>query len=103
MKHWVYCIVRTDMPLPHQMVQAGHAALEAGIAFPKHGEPSSLIVLQVHNVEELSEAEKYLQEKGIKTIKFFEPSWSYGYTAIGTEPLTQDRRGILRRFRLWGR
>lgn len=32
-KRYVYVLVRTDIPLPDQVVQACHASLEAGFAF----------------------------------------------------------------------
>lgn len=85
------------------MVQSNHAALEAGIflADQNQSEPSSLILIAVKNQAKLEKAMKDLEEKGIKFVPFYEPSWDYGLTALGTEPLTQDLRVLLKRYQLW--
>ena len=44
---------------------------------------------------------KDLEEKDIKFVPFYEPSWDYGLTAFGTEPLTQEQRVLLKRYQLW--
>ena len=85
------------------MVQSNHAALEAGIFLgdKSQDEPSSLIVISVKNQYQLERVLKDLTDKGIKHIPFYEPDWDYGLTAIGTEPLTQDLRVLLKRYQLW--
>jgi hypothetical protein len=101
-KTYVYVFVRKDLPLTDQMVQASHAALEAGIAFgAKSKEPSSLIMLAVKDKESLIEAEEHCLHAGIDTEMFFEPDWNYGFTAFATEPITQDKRHLLKGFPLW--
>ena len=94
--------MRRDLPLAHQMVQAGHAALEAGLKLPcEVPEPSSLIMIGVKDQKELYKARRYLSKHDIKTEMFFEPDWNYGHTAFGTEALIDSRRHTLRRFQLW--
>ena len=45
---YVYIIVRTDIPVPHQMAQACHAALESGKVFNEvNCQPDSIVVLKV--------------------------------------------------------
>ena len=85
------------------MVQSNHAALEAGIFLgdQTQDEPSSLIVIAVKNRTKLEKAMKDLEEKDIKFVSFYEPSWDYGLTAFGTEPLTQEQRVLLKRYQLW--
>ena len=85
------------------MVQSNHAALEAGIFLGDQAqeEPSSLIIIAVKNQAKLEKAMQDLEEKGIKFVPFYEPSWEYGLTAFGTEPLTQDQRILLKRYQLW--
>ena len=85
------------------MVQSNHAALEAGILFGdrEQTEPSSLIVIAIKNKAKLEKVLKDLEEKGIKHTPFYEPGWEYGLTAIGTEPLTQEQRVLLKRYQLW--
>ena len=85
------------------MVQSNHAALEAGIFLGDQTqyEPSSLIVIAVKNQAKLEKAMKDLEDKGIRVVPFYEPSWEYGLTAFGTEPLTQEQRVLLKRYQLW--
>jgi len=85
------------------MVQSNHAALEAGIFLgdQTQDEPSSLIVIAVKNQAKLEKAMKDLEDKGIRVVPFYEPSWEYGLTAFGTEPLTQEQRVLLKRYQLW--
>jgi hypothetical protein len=42
-----------------------------------------------------------IQEAGIRIEAFYEPDWDYGLTAFATEPVTQEKRSIFRKFRLW--
>lgn len=84
------------------MVQAAHAALEAGIKYPHIvEEPSSLLVIGVKNQYQLEKAQKQIEQAGIKTEMFFEPSWDYGNTAFGTEAVVEDQRHFFRRYNLW--
>jgi hypothetical protein len=85
------------------MAQAAHGALEAGIKFGSKdlSEPASIIIIGVKNQSQLEKAFKHLQENGIKAEMFFEPSWEYGNTAFGTEPIGEDLRHHLRRYQLW--
>lgn len=84
------------------MAQACHGALEAGKAYPadRH-KTDSIIVIGLKNKNELEKAKKRLEENGIGLIDFHEPDWDYGFTTFGTEPLTQDKRLIMRRYQLW--
>lgn len=95
--------VRRDIPVEQQIVQAGHAALEAGIYLGDRdqSEPSSLVVIGVKNQFQLEKAIKDLESKDIKLIPFYEPSWDMGLSAFGTEPLTQEQRVLLKRYQLW--
>ena len=42
-----------------------------------------------------------LKTKEIKTVSFYEPDWNYGFTAFATEPLTIDKKQLLKRYQLW--
>lgn len=99
----MYVFIRVDLPLQQQLVQSNHAALEAGIAFgnKEQSEPSSLILIAVKNTYQLEKAMKDLETKGVRFIAFEEPDWEYGLTAFATEPLTQDKRKLLKRYQLW--
>ena len=98
-----YIFVRTDIPIEHQVAQACHGALEAGIEFSNilRAYPDSIVVLGVKDKHELLKAALLLDKHEIRFKMFFEPSWDYGYTSIGTEPIDTDVRKYLRKFKLW--
>ena len=102
-KKYVYVFVRKDLPLSQQIVQSNHASLEAGIKFGSDNieEPSSLILISVKNKAQLEKALEDLKTKEIKTVSFYEPDWDYGFTAFATEPLTIDKKQLLKMYQLW--
>lgn len=84
------------------MVQSNHASYESGIAFTNNGdEPSSLIVLQFTNKDELQKAYDELQNSGIRFVQFHEPDWNYGFTAFASEPVTAEQRRTFRQYKLF--
>lgn len=101
-KRTFYVLVRTDISLAQQMVQAVHAAAEAARDHyrPDHG-IASAIVLQVPNQAALLQAQAQLHAKGIQTKLFFEPDFDMGDSALATEPVTDEQRKLLRRWPLW--
>lgn len=115
-KPYVYAIVRKDIPLADQLVQLGHACLEAGAAFyrPSVGtviqsdgqirhtrEVASLVALQVPDQTALIAASKDLTNAGIRHEIFFEPDDAMGWTALTTEPISGKIRESLRKYKLW--
>jgi len=86
-KPYTYVLVRQDIALEQQMVQACHAALEAGFAFEEPATTSSLIVCTVPDLPALLQARERWQRYGIRSALFFEPSWDMGYSAMASEPL----------------
>jgi hypothetical protein len=102
-KHTIYVLIRLDISLAQQMVQAAHAAAEAGRQFYKspHG-IASLIVLSVANQEKLYAAQAQLHRKGVANTVFFEPDFGIGDSALATEPLLDHQRKYMRGWPLWG-
>lgn len=90
-KPYTYVLVRQDIPLHQQMVQACHAALEAGFAFDAPATTSSLIVCSVPDREALIAAKERLARYGIRSEIFFEPDWDMGFSALASEPIL-DRK-----------
>lgn len=83
------------------MVQACHAALEAGFAFKAPAENASLVVLAVSNQAELKAAASLLKEKCIDHQLFFEPDGGMGYSALATRPIgLPTERKVLRKYQL---
>lgn len=97
-----YVLVRTDISLEQQLVQAVHAAAEAGRSFysAEHG-IASAVLLAVANGQALMSARDRLHAKGVRTELFFEPDFGTGHSALATEPLTVAQRKYLKGFPLW--
>lgn len=103
-KRTIYVLVRADIPLAQQVVQAAHATAEAGRHFyrspAEHG-IASLIVLSVPDRAALLAAQVRLTAKGISSTLFFEPDFGIGESALGTEPLLDEQRKHLMGWPLW--
>ena len=102
LKRTIYAFVRTDLSVEQQMVQAAHAAAEAGRRFyrPEHG-IASLIILAVSNLQALYKAKTLLESRDIEHDMFFEPDWNMGHSAIGTRPLLDSERRLMKGYQLW--
>ncbi len=93
-----YVFVRTDIPLADQIVQVGHACLEAGNKFGKSG---YLIVLQVRSQDRLLEALEHVEQHDIKSVLFYEPDDEMGYTAFCTQTVVGEQRKYFKKYKLW--
>lgn len=62
--------IRTDIPIHAQLVQTGHACLEAGFSFERPASNTHLILFQIKNEEELLNASSYLTENNIRHEMF---------------------------------
>jgi len=88
--------------MAQQLVQAVHAAYEAG----KHlagdsPQIDSVVVCCVKNEQALLKAQHRLDLDGIQTVVFREPDIGDQATALATEPLCVERRKPLSRYELW--
>lgn len=99
---YVYVVVRTDIPLEQQLVQTGHACLEAGKVFTQTG-TSNLVLLAARDEEQLHRMRYKTELAGISSVIFYEPDYATGYTAFCTEALGFDdiRRAAFRNYSLW--
>ena len=93
-------LVRADLPVADQIVQAGHACLEAGRRFQPE-ENCHLVVLRVPDEIELRLAVQQAEAVGIHFASFFEPDDDLGLTAACTAPLASQQRRFFRRYALW--
>jgi hypothetical protein len=84
---YTYVILRKDLPPVQWIVQASHAALEAGFRFDQPEQTSYLILLEVASEKELNSASKMLRKRCIDHHKFFEPDYGTGFTALCTRPI----------------
>ena len=94
-------LVRADIPVAAQIVQAGHVCLEAGKRFTQPETPCNLVVLSVPSERHLQDAVAWIESAGIRSTVFYEPDNAMGYTAACTEPVSGPARRLFRRFRLW--
>ena len=91
-----------DIPLADQIVQVGHACLEAGKSFEQPSQSCNLVVLSVPSERHLHEAVARIRFAGIECFVFFEPDDDMGYTAACTQPVQASYRRVFKRFPLWG-
>ena len=94
-------LVRTDIPLADQIVQVGHACLEAGFRYQKPDETIHLVILAVDSENDLLGSIEKLGLRGIQAVIFHEPDDQMGFTAACTEPLKAIHRREFRNFPLW--
>ena len=98
---YTYLFVRQDISLAQQIVQASHAALEAGRSFTDTAH-RNLVLIGIANEHELFQIEQHLALNGIRFETFYEPDGNMGHSSICTEALTdRRRRKMLAHFPLW--
>jgi len=100
MTPYMYIVVRTDIKKEFQLVQACHAAVEAGFTFDRPDDIVHLVVLQVASKQELSEVSLQLYNESIPYEEFTESWGNMGVTALATKPITKRQEGILRKLSL---
>lgn len=85
-----------------QVVQALHAALEAGIHLNQNrAVPSHLVFVSVGNETELLSIQERLVSSNLQSIIFNEPDLGNRATALATESLSGSSRNHLRNLPLW--
>lgn len=100
-KKYIYVFVRKDLPIEQILVQASHAAYEAGLTFNNESKLiTSVLVIGVKNTQALEKAYKQLCAS-INLVKFEEPSWDYGFTSFATQPLSHDQRSLMKKYQLF--
>jgi hypothetical protein len=96
-----YVLVRRDIPLADQIVQVGHACLEAGRVFEQPPD-SNMVVLSVGTEERLLRAVASTEQAGLRWALFYEPDDDMGHTAACSAPVSQpDTRRLFRKFEMW--
>ena len=97
----MYVLVRTDIPLADQIVQVGHACLDAGFKFSKPKEVIHLVVVRVESENQLLEILEKAALQGLEFALFHEPDNKLGFTAACTKPLKVTWRREFRNLPLW--
>ena len=84
---YVYVLVRRDLDPVTQLVQASHAAHEAGSRFPVTSAGTHLVALGVRDELALERESIRLRAIGIEHHLFFEPDFGVGHSALATRPV----------------
>lgn len=90
---YTYVVVRTDIPVAQQIVQACHAAQEAAWAFERPQDEVYLCLQAVPDLQGLIHAFERASARGVRASMFYEPDNDMGYSAFATEPVPQDFEG----------
>lgn len=99
----MYIFIREDLTHEQQIVQASHAALEAGFRFDAPTETTHIVLIGAKDEMKLREIQLHLEDTRIEHEIFYEPDYDTGFTAIATRPLFGDERKHLRKFKLYKR
>lgn len=96
MKPYAYILVRADLPPVQIVVQASHAAYQAGFAFEEPLDITSIIILTVPDEAALLEAAARLERYRIEHRMFYEPDFGpMGNSALATQPITRKKDRFL--------
>jgi hypothetical protein len=95
-------VVRQDLTLPQQLVQACHASSMAGHHFPGWAQDTRMALLAAKDLNHLLEAVRRLRSLDIPFCDFFEPDHAIGFSALATAPLPwKQARKALPKYELW--
>lgn len=96
-------VVRTDIPLAQQMVQACHASALAGTTFSGWQEDTRMALLAAKDETALIAAGLRLHQLGISFCEFSEPDHGIGFSALASAPIAWKKaRKALPSLPLWG-
>lgn len=96
-----YILVRTDLPLAQQAVQAIHAAMSATAEFGGLEPDTRLALLAIEDAASLSAWQERLSGRGIPYTTFWEPDHAIGESALATPPLDRRQGKAFARLPLW--
>lgn len=87
-KHYIYIVVREDLSLPQQVVQAGHAILEATLKFGhKIEEHPHFCILGASDRIDLINIMSTFLDLNIPIVHFQEEDIGHQLTAFATAPI----------------
>lgn len=98
---YLYIFVRTDLSIPHQIVQSNHAALHLALNHQGIQGVPNIVLIGVPNLKSLLKVERKLMEAQIHYFAWHEPDNDMGFTSIATVPLSGHIRSILSNYRLY--
>jgi hypothetical protein len=96
-----YIIVRTDFSVEQQLVQAAHAAYEAGSKFGQPNLNGSMVMCAVPDEDALVKAGIHLLNHYIPHVVWSDTLHEGRVTSIGTAPLLPEQRQVMKRYKCW--
>ena len=99
--NYCYVIVRTDLPLEQQTVQAIHAAMAATATHGGLSADTRLALLAAKGLRELQDIAGRLERDGVEFSCFEEPDHGIGFSALATAPGPFAKFRCLKRLPLW--
>jgi len=95
-----YVFVRHDLSAAQQIVQASHAAQEAGFKYDRPEGPVHLVLFDIPDEEALLKVSEYIGVRGIDHVMFYETDIE-AYTALATKPIYGKDRNVLSKYELY--
>jgi hypothetical protein len=100
--HRIYVLVRQDISLAQQMVQACHASAEmARQYYERTANIAHLVLLSVENEDKLLQAAERLSSQGIEHVVFHEPDNNMGFSALASQPVSSESSRAFKKWPLW--
>lgn len=100
-RYYSYFFTRQDISPEYQLVQTAHAALELGNQLkPEQVKDLHFTCCGVVDLEGLYQVQNVLDLLGYHYVAFREPDIGNELTAIAVEPIAENKRGILRNYKL---
>lgn len=95
-----YAVLRADLSVPVQAIQALHAACLAGA---QYGVPdyAHIVLLQVKNLAALNALHAQILQTGLPCVLFTDPDIGPGPTALFTGDLLPDLWPVFKKLKLW--
>lgn len=98
---YVYVLIRTDLSLAQQGVQAVHAGMAAIHEFGGLTDDTRLAMLSVNSEKELEFWAERLETNGINFKIFWEPDNNTGWSALATAPISRQEGKVLKKLMRW--
>ena len=87
---YVYVLIRSDLSLAQQGVQAVHAGMAASHEFGGLTDDTRLAMLSVNNEAELEFWAKKLEMSNVIFKAFWEPDNNTGWSSLATSPISRE-------------
>lgn len=100
-KKYLYVFTRKNLDPSQIAVQSIHSAFEMGRHFCKSEVHPSVVLIKAKDEMELEEYLNYIKSQSLNYKEFREPYYDNSLTSFTLEPITQDKRELLKRFKLF--